>query len=63
MRCKSCNTALKSSEIIWLPKLHKHEDLCSKCRDMVYFECVEAGWDVTKSAIYEADFIQDIDDE
>ena len=36
MRCKSCNKPLKESEIIWRPELGEHEDLCLKCRQVVY---------------------------
>lgn len=45
MTCKSCNTALKSSEIIWYPEEKRHEDLCSKCRGLVRSESFEAYGD------------------
>jgi hypothetical protein len=48
MRCRACNKALTSAEIIWYPKEMRHEDLCGKCRSYLLVdlakggECVEA---------------------
>jgi len=35
-RCKSCDAPLKDNEIIWRPELHQHEELCLKCRRLVF---------------------------
>lgn len=44
MRCKLCDNALRSSEIIWYPEQQRHEDLCVKCRQKVGQDVIEAGW-------------------
>lgn len=46
MRCRSCDAALKSSEIIYYPKEERFEDLCGKCLSRVRSDCFEAGWEV-----------------
>ena len=48
MRCTSCNRALKSSEIIWYPEEHRHEDLCNSCLSSVREECQSAGWNTER---------------
>lgn len=45
MRCKLCDSALKSSEVIWYPEEERHEDLCEKCRTMISQDMRDAGWD------------------
>jgi len=44
MRCKMCDNALKSSEIIWYPEEKRHEDTCGKCRGTIARDMMEAGW-------------------
>lgn len=36
MRCKSCNKIMRESEVIWRQDLQQHEDLCLRCRQIVY---------------------------
>ena len=58
MRCRCCNAELRSSEIIWYPKQHRHEDLCLRCRNEIYREFLAMGWKPSKYMTGEA-----IDDE
>jgi hypothetical protein len=62
MRCTCCNTALKSSEIIWYPAEHRHEDMCKKCRSRVFADLLETDYDVERIGMHVAD-IEDFDDE
>ena len=45
MRCKHCDAALKSSEIIWYEDEKRHEDLCGKCRNLISEDMRLSGWD------------------
>lgn len=45
MRCTCCNTALKSSEIIWYPEQKRHEEYCLKCRQKIVQDVIDAGWE------------------
>lgn len=62
MRCVCCNTALKSSEIIWYEQEHRHEDMCKKCRGAVFTDLLETDYDVERIGMHVAD-IEDIGDE
>lgn len=63
MRCACCNRVLKASEIIWYPKQQRHEDLCLKCRSIIYDEFIKMGWNTDRSFLYEGDVIEEIEDE
>jgi hypothetical protein len=40
-----CDSALKSSEIIWYPEQKRHEEYCLKCRQKIGQDIQEAGWE------------------
>ena len=42
MRCKSCDSILSSSEIIWDEEIKEHEELCRKCRHTLSIECPDS---------------------
>ena len=42
MRCKSCDSILSSSEIIWNEEIKEHEELCRKCRQIVSIQCPDS---------------------
>ena len=59
MKCKCCNKTLKSSEVIWYPEQHRHEDMCKKCRSEVFKDLYETGFNVERIGMY----VEDLDDE
>lgn len=36
MRCKSCNAIMEPDEIIWYEEYLTHEELCSRCLDIMH---------------------------
>lgn len=36
MRCKSCNAIMEPDEIIWYEEYQTHEELCSRCLDIMH---------------------------
>lgn len=42
MRCKSCDSILSSSEIIFDEETKEHEELCRKCRQTLSIQCPES---------------------
>lgn len=42
MRCKSCDSILASSEIIWDEESKQHEELCRKCRQILSIQCPDS---------------------
>jgi hypothetical protein len=46
MRCKACNNILKEKEIVWIPELNIHEELCSSCRQALYDAETDALGDI-----------------
>jgi hypothetical protein len=35
-RCKSCDSILEESEIVWIEEKQQHEDLCRCCRKIIF---------------------------
>ena len=62
MRCTCCDTALKSSEIIWYEKEQRHEDMCKKCRAKVFGDLLESGYDVDRIGMHVEDVVEVIDE-
>lgn len=48
MRCACCDKQMKPSEVIWYPEQHRHEDMCKKCRQDVFKDLLEEGFDVER---------------
>lgn len=61
MRCSCCNKILSSGEIIWYKDQHKHEELCGRCRAIVFKGLLDDN--ANADNIYIDDVLGDIDDE
>ena len=63
MRCRACNSTLKSNEIIYYPDQDRHEDLCTVCRHAIWQDFLALGWKIEHTKIFDADLLQEDEDE
>tara|TARA_R100001082_G_scaffold90419_2_gene56935 strand:- start:17787 stop:18041 length:255 start_codon:yes stop_codon:yes gene_type:complete len=59
MRCKSCDSILQPSEIIWREETKEHEELCRKCREIISSQCPDS--DTIHSQDIEESYTESID--
>lgn len=60
MRCACCDRKLTTTEIIWYKDKHTHEDLCGKCRAIVFKQWLDDDGEPEKIELYVEDILNDI---
>ncbi len=43
MRCRACNGIMTAAESHWYEEEKRHEDMCTKCRDVLLKDLEETG--------------------
>ena len=55
MRCKSCDSVMEETDIVWYNDIEEHEELCSKCLKIIHD--LETEGDIFDDSKFIDDFI------